>query len=214
MAQDREEESPFLTPEKNTRHTACSRSKIHAWVCAVVITIFLMIASYELGRARNAAPPCITTTETTTSAAAAPPAAAAVANCGTTPEDAMEAGCSFDAMLYAWVPAHCFNETLSRQFLRKGGTTWYKDPDRTREVRVSLVETGRFMDVWVSGNYPVERCLYIWAKITQTRDEGDPAQAPWLSPEIAAQCAETFANFTRDGGLVGEMRLSMEFLSC
>lgn len=89
-----------------------------------------------------------------------------------------------------------------------------------REVRVSLVETGRFMDVWVSGNYPVERCLYVWAKITQDiTQEGNSSlnasRPPWMVPEIAAQCADTFANFTREDGLVGgEMRLSMGFLSC
>lgn len=96
-------------------------------------------------------------------------------DCGASIEEAFKKGCIYDSMLPGWTPPRCYNRTLELEY--RGDWKWYTTRDAHHEVSWSLVETGRYGELWANDAYHKKRCLYMWRKTALALDE----EGSWIN---------------------------------
>lgn len=85
--------------------------------------------------------------------------------CGNSPADAIERGCRFDVMSFSWLPLPCFDSSLSAEFLALRDWHWYLDSTDEQEVLVNEVELGTHDQLFVTWEYHLNHCTYMWKKL-------------------------------------------------
>lgn len=119
----------------------------------------------------------------------APPAASRQ-QCGSSPEEALEAGCKFDLMSFTWTQPACIDEELTTEFLRLKEWAWWADADGAEEVTQEEVARGSREELFVSWEYQLEQCVYLWKKMQRAAVKKAPLDSYTLDAEHTAQCAE------------------------
>ncbi|KAJ4387363.1 hypothetical protein N0V93_007954 [Gnomoniopsis smithogilvyi] len=110
--------------------------------------------------------------------------------CGSSPEEASEAGCTFDLMTFAWTQPTCVDEELTADFLQLREWSWWADADGAEEVPREEVELGSREELFVSWEYQLEQCVYMWKKMQRAVLNKAPLDSYTLDAEHTAQCAE------------------------
>ncbi|PVH88365.1 hypothetical protein DL98DRAFT_366642, partial [Cadophora sp. DSE1049] len=85
--------------------------------------------------------------------------------CGTSRDEALSRGCHFDVVSFTWVPHRCFDEELSNQFLALRDWEWFLDPEALEKVDVRSVLAGDHDHLYVTWEYHVCHCTYMWRKM-------------------------------------------------
>jgi hypothetical protein len=85
--------------------------------------------------------------------------------CGSTPAQAKALGCSFDIISFCWLPARCYDAELSSSFDKLVQWEWYIDHNKTKPVPKAEALTGNFDGLYVSWEYHVQHCVYMWEKM-------------------------------------------------
>lgn len=88
--------------------------------------------------------------------------------CPTNMAAALEANCTFDPISFSWLPAPCTDTELIIQFLelpRPSSWMWYADQAGTEPLPSDEVLEGRHDGVFVSSEYHVLHCTYMWRKM-------------------------------------------------
>lgn len=119
----------------------------------------------------------------------APPAEAA-RGCGTSPEEAVNAGCQFDLMSFTWSQPACLDEELTEEFLALKAWAWWVDAAGTEAVSREEVALGGHERLFVSWEYQLEQCVYLWKKMQRAVLKKAPLDSYTLDAEHTAQCAE------------------------
>lgn len=88
-----------------------------------------------------------------------------VYHCGNSPTEANSNGCSFDVMSFTWLPAKCFDEPLIEDFLGQRNWTWYLDGHGQQKANEADVRNGIHNEVYVSWEYHLMHCTYMWRKM-------------------------------------------------
>lgn len=121
----------------------------------------------------------------------APPVDIAPApECGLVPEDAIEAGCVFDLMAFAWIQPACVDEELTAEFLRLKSWAWWTDADGSKEVSKDEVALGRHEELFVSWEYQLQQCVYLWKKMQRALVKKAPLDTLTLDEDHTTQCVE------------------------
>ncbi|KAF2008380.1 hypothetical protein BU24DRAFT_415924 [Aaosphaeria arxii CBS 175.79] len=94
------------------------------------------------------------------------------ATCGSTPEEALEKGCVFDLMNYAWTPPECYSAQLLDDSLALYSKPWrwYSSQSRTPDTEVPQDPhiLSKMDTVFGEHAYHVAHCLYMWRTLQWT----------------------------------------------
>ena len=92
--------------------------------------------------------------------------------CGTTPSQALTAGCVFDPMSFVWTQPACYDAVLAEEFLSLGhhrgsqsGWKWYHDREGLLYANETLVLRGVFASLHVSWEYHRQHCVFMLRKM-------------------------------------------------
>jgi len=98
-------------------------------------------------------------------------------SCGDTLEEAMSQGCRYDELEAAWLPDHCRDDELSREFSllgHKADNTWHywNDSEHTKELTLQEVSQHVGSPVYITWEWHALHCLYSWRKSYRSRVTG------------------------------------------
>lgn len=110
--------------------------------------------------------------------------------CGGSPETAAANGCAFDLMALAWVEPACHDAALTEEFLAVEAWRWWADGEGAGEVAREEVALGRHERVFVSWEYELEQCVYLWKKLQRAVVAKASLDSFTLDPEHTAECAD------------------------
>lgn len=86
-------------------------------------------------------------------------------SCGSTPSSARRANCTFDIMSFSWLPQPCSEPELTAEFSAIQNWTWWLDTDRNTSVTFEEVAQGEHKELFVSREYHMYHCTYMWRKL-------------------------------------------------
>jgi hypothetical protein len=87
------------------------------------------------------------------------------APCGTSIAEAKALGCHFDIITFCWLPDRCHDPELSKNFDHLSQWQWYRDHNLTQRVSKDEALTGELDGLYVSWEYHIEHCVYMWMKM-------------------------------------------------
>ena len=85
--------------------------------------------------------------------------------CGNSSSQALSLGCRFDVISFAWLPARCFDPDLVDDFLALKDWQWYLDAGARRTADPASVAAGAYEELYVTQEYHVYHCTYMWRKM-------------------------------------------------
>ncbi|KAH7378563.1 hypothetical protein BKA64DRAFT_631966 [Cadophora sp. MPI-SDFR-AT-0126] len=137
-------------------------------------------------------------------------------NCGNSTSEAREQGCRFDVMMHSWVPAPCYDEQLSEEYIQANGFKFFSDPEATVEVPMEVVRRGEFEMLYTGLSHHVLHCTYIWRLLSLSVTEGRPFDSLSSSEDHTGHCSAILLHglpWTKPF-FGNESVLSPDFLSC
>jgi hypothetical protein len=63
-------------------------------------------------------------------------------DCGSSPQEAIERGCNFDAMTFCWVLPECDDKDLTEEFMQEHDWEWYAEFNNTNTVSPDIAKAG------------------------------------------------------------------------
>jgi hypothetical protein len=159
-------EIEYPTDDK-TRHRKFWRGKVFLIIFALLVTTAVLVLLYLLNSSSEA-----------------------VTNCGLSPEKAREKGCKFDVMSFSWLPPACYDADLTQQFLADKEWGWYTDPRATGSVPLSEVQEGNLKYVFVSWEFHLVHCGYMWRKMHRAVMSGGPIDGYIMDTNHTAHCVK------------------------
>lgn len=123
-------------------------------------------------------------------------------SCGASPESAAEAGCTFDLIAFAWAQPACSDEELMHEFLARKEWRWWADAEGAEDVPGEEVALGSREQVFVSWEFQLQQCVYLWKKMQRAVVAKAPLDSWTLDAEHTARCGEMLLDQKRlaDGG--------------
>lgn len=92
--------------------------------------------------------------------------------CGSSPSEARAAGCTFDIVSFNWLPDRCYDAELSEVFEKQLEWEWFLDVNQTLPVSKAEVATGEHPVLYVTWNYHITHCTYMWKKMHRSIIKG------------------------------------------
>ena len=150
--------------------------------------------------------------------------------CGTTPTSALAANCSFDPLSFSWLPAPCYDSELIASFLALKDWAWYLHPSPSTHnlthavtnryptpVPYATVLSGTHHHMYVSREFHLYHCTYMWRKMHRAWARGGPMDSYVGNYSHTGHCEGVLT--TLDGGRKGELgvvdvRISRKFVDC
>ncbi|KAK5994537.1 hypothetical protein PT974_05015 [Cladobotryum mycophilum] len=118
------------------------------------------------------------------------------AQCGNSPTEAMEAGCRFDLMSFTWSRPQCFDGELVDEFLALQNWTWWLDAYGNQEVPLETVALGVYSPLFVTWEYHLFHCTYMWRKMHRAVLNGAPLDSYVLNLDHTLHCGHMLLNRT------------------
>ncbi|KAK0124853.1 hypothetical protein ONS96_008732 [Cadophora gregata f. sp. sojae] len=85
--------------------------------------------------------------------------------CGSSPAEAKALGCTFDIISFCWLPNRCYDAELSQRLDKLSNWEWFLDHNKTQPVAKSDALTGELDGLYVSWEYHVQHCVFMWEKM-------------------------------------------------
>ncbi|KAF8850042.1 hypothetical protein BDZ45DRAFT_752120 [Acephala macrosclerotiorum] len=98
-----------------------------------------------------------------------------ILDCGTSGGEARARGCVFDIMHYSWIPAPCYNDTLSQQYwdgLKSHGIEFWNDTTKTHVLPYEEILAAEHEYVYTSWLLHLKHCQYLLHRQFQTLTYG------------------------------------------
>jgi hypothetical protein len=90
-----------------------------------------------------------------------------IQHCGSNYTEARELGCVYDVMMQLWMPAACYDETLSERFLAEGNWTWWSDPENGVTMPDEQMRKGEHSVAFMLMNYHKMHCIFAMEKLVR-----------------------------------------------
>lgn len=144
-----------------SRHIAiaCTTVLLSA-IATILLTDLLSPPSSYCHRFVHPNPPLSPTSSTETASTVSK-----ALTCGNTTSTALAHNCTFDPMSFSWLPAPCTDAHLTAAFLKRRDWTWYFDRDGKRPAPRDEVLRGEHDILYVSAEYHIFHCTYMWRKL-------------------------------------------------
>lgn len=125
--------------------------------------------------------------------------------CGNSAEQARSLGCKYVPVASAWLPAHCRDEFLEREFDHIGPNpdhswTYYADYARTKTLDLSVISefagsATRFYNEW---EWHVMHCMFYWRKLHRAQFSGVIVEPRFNTDSHISHCTRLILsrNFT------------------
>jgi len=116
-----------------------------------------------------------------------------VLECGTSAPEARAKGCVFDVMNYAWIPAPCFNKTLSDEYwegLVSHGIEFWSDSSRSEVLSHEDILAARHEYSYTSWLLHLKHCQYLIHRQLQCLTYGTPVDNVSRNISHAEHCLE------------------------
>jgi|SRR3569833_1057220 len=94
--------------------------------------------------------------------------------CGNSSTEALGNGCIFDIMSFTWSHPQCFDEELMSDFLKYKQWTWWFDAEGEKPVPWSHVSAGHHPQLYVTWEYHLAHCTFMWRKMHRAIAAGKP----------------------------------------
>lgn len=87
-------------------------------------------------------------------------------NCGNSPSEARQRGCSFDLLSFSWQTPECYDAEVMTAFLAHPSQPWvyYVSPSGNETVAPEIVAQGETV-AYVNWEYHVVHCTYMWMQM-------------------------------------------------
>lgn len=124
-------------------------------------------------------------------------------DCGESISTAISMGCKYDSLSVAWLPAHCRDDELSREFEQLGpgpNGTWLYWPgsDRQHKQVLNLSEVAALADdeqnnmVRTSADWHFHHCFFYWRKLHRAGLSGKIVEPDYNHEEHIRHCGIVF----------------------
>lgn len=110
--------------------------------------------------------------------------------CGTSPTEARALGCEFDVMSFSWLPSRCYDGELVDDFLGARAWQWFADEDKHHIVELEQVRTGSYDSLYVTMEYHLYHCQYMWTKMHRAILAGRPLDGYIANLMHTTHCGE------------------------
>ncbi|KAK7911875.1 hypothetical protein PG985_014356 [Apiospora marii] len=141
--------------------------------------------------------------------------------CGTSDEEAVAMGCTWDHIAVDWLPTHCVDHELVAEFDVAGsgpaGAWPYYVSDlhkvalltETQRTAVNLTDIDELAkegkEYWTTVEWHISHCLFTWRKQVRSAGGGVSVE-PWNDKEAhASHCSEYIWNVLRTGRPLDEV---------
>ena len=145
-------------------------------------------------------------------------------DCGNSPDTARAMGCHFDIMSFSWLPAACYDTELSYNFTYAypNVTTptrwqWYEDEYGGKPVPLADVETGNYKKLYVTWEYHVVHCVFMWKKLHRAVNSGGRVDSYVGNLAHTEHCARILLDQDEDmggGSDIVNTAIRMKFPTC
>ena len=98
-------------------------------------------------------------------------------SCGNSSTEALAAGCEFDIMSFTWSRPACFDRDLMNDFLVLQNWTWWFDDAGELPLNLADVEAGQHQQLFVTWEYHLVHCTYMWKKMHRAISAGRPVDS-------------------------------------
>jgi hypothetical protein len=135
--------------------------------------------------------------------------------CGLTASSALSHGSSFDVTSFAWLPARCFDQGLVDQFLALHDWRWYLDAAGSQPVDIDSVRSGVHAQLYVTQEYHMYHCTYMWRKMHRAAGAGRPLDGYIGNMSHTAHCEGQLVGHGAEAGLnETNTVISTKFVNC
>ncbi|CAN8105335.1 unnamed protein product [Discula destructiva] len=138
---------------------------------------------------------------------------APLSGCGSSPETAAQAGCQFDLMAFAWSQPACFDQELTEEFLALREWKWWSDAGGAQEVAREDVALGAHEELFVSWDYQLQQCVYLWNKMQRAVVSKTSLDSYTLDPERTKQCGDMLLDQNRPAAETNTL-IVMKYTTC
>lgn len=97
--------------------------------------------------------------------------------CGSSRDEALQAGCIFDLMSFTWTHEDCYDADLETDFLSHQAWKWYLDREGTAAADEKRVREGQFASLHVTWEYHRLHCVYMMRKMARATAAERPLDA-------------------------------------
>jgi hypothetical protein len=121
-------------------------------------------------------------------------------DCGNSTKEAFALGCKYDSLAAAWLPEHCRDDELTKEFERSGPGvngqwTYWSDKAHTKEI--SIEEIAMMADdpeqrFYMTGHWHVIHCIFYWRKEHRARFNGKSVEPRSDSEHHIKHCGKIF----------------------
>lgn len=117
-------------------------------------------------------------------------------NCGSSLEEAIFRNCKWDSLASAWLPEHCQDEELLKEFETTGpygSWTYYADPDGNTTLtadEISLCKTGA--QYWTTRRWHIMHCTFYWRKQMRSASTGVRVEGRYNEIHHLEHCEKLF----------------------
>lgn len=116
-----------------------------------------------------------------------------ILDCGTSGDEAQARGCVFDIMHYSWIPAPCYNDTLSQQYwdgLKSHGIEFWNDTTKMHVLPYEEILAAKHEYVYTSWLLHLKHCQYLLHRQFQTLTYGGPVDNASRNVSHSEHCLE------------------------
>lgn len=133
-------------------------------------------------------------------------------DCGQTVAEAESRGCKFDSMMGGWLPADCYDEALSEEWLEGEEGRWYSDINLTKPLLHSEVRKGDYGSAFTRPDFHYKHCSYMMLRFLVGVKNRQMLDIDAISVGHAKHCTGVLADPATDLGPY--TRLNVGFPSC
>ena len=128
-------------------------------------------------------------------------------------------------MSFSWLPPACYDTELSYNFTYTypNATTptrwqWYEDKDGGKPVPLADVETGNYKRLYVTGEYHVVHCVFMWKKLHRAIVRGGKVDSYVGNLAHTEHCARILLDQEEEmgggGSAIVNTAITMKFPTC
>ena len=134
--------------------------------------------------------------------------------CGSSVEEALELGCSFDIMSYAYYPPSCWDPVLHNEFVREYSQDWKWSTFDSEPLSTEEVLQGNHTNVLALEVWHKYHCLYEWRRLFRAVAFQRPLDEKLGNYGHASHCSKTLLSVQEQEKVLPVLPVRTLFAKC
>lgn len=135
-------------------------------------------------------------------------------SCGSSVTEALNLGCSFDIMSYAYYPPSCWDSVLHNEFVHKYSQDWSWSTLDSESLSTEEVLQGNHTEVLALELWHKYHCLYEWRRLIRAVAFRRPLDRKLGNFGHASHCSKTLLRAQEQGNAVPVLPVRTLFAKC